>query len=156
MEKITFELVTKGNYQEALSIEVFENQKSFVPSVMESLAYAYIKPWDEELKPYIIKLKDQCVGFFYLSYTPGSTDNYWIGGLQIHHEYQGKKLGQPILISMLDYIKKCHPKCEEVSLTVEKENHHAVKLYKKVGFVSDNVENQYGEVIYRNHIKNKV
>lgn len=63
--------VTKDNWEEAMNISVHEDQKEFVPSIVESLAFAYIKPWDEAFDPYTLFCEGQMVGFYYLSYTPG-------------------------------------------------------------------------------------
>ena len=79
--------VNKGNWQEAVSITLHQSQEELVPSVIESLAYAYIKPWDEAFDPYLLYKDDKNIGFFYLSYTPNSSDNYWLGGFQLEIYY---------------------------------------------------------------------
>jgi len=69
---IRFEPFTRDNWEDALKLQVDSSQKKFAPSVAESLAAAFIKPWDEALDPYIIYDGETMVGCFYLSYTPGS------------------------------------------------------------------------------------
>ena len=71
-------------------LQVYSYQEKFVPSVSESLAAAYVKPWDDVLDPYLIHMNDLLVGFFYVSYTPNSCNNYWIGGFFIDMQYQRK------------------------------------------------------------------
>ncbi|WP_306433594.1 GNAT family N-acetyltransferase [Paenibacillus montaniterrae] len=113
------------------------------------MAFAYIKPWDEALDPYVLEKEGKIFGFFYLSYTPMSTDNYWIGGFQIDKSYQGKGNGKRALGAIIDFIRKRHPKCRIISLTVERNNLIAQNLYKSMFFVCENMTNQDGEVIYR-------
>ncbi|WP_405104276.1 GNAT family N-acetyltransferase [Paenibacillus sp. FSL K6-1217] len=148
MEPIIIQPVNARNWEEALEISVCKEQRNFVPSVMESLAYAYIKPWDEALDPYILSIDDQIIGFFYLSYTPGSSDNYWIGGFQIDRRHQRKGYGKQAMDEIITFIKEVHPMCSLISLTVEQENSVAQKLYEDLGFTSEQRLNQDGERIY--------
>ncbi len=74
---------TRDNWEEGLKLSVHPEQQKFAPTVAESLAAAYIKPWDEELDPYLIYDGDKLIGSFYLSYTPSTNDDYWLGGFII-------------------------------------------------------------------------
>lgn len=140
---------SKNNWKEALEITIFETQKTFVPNIIESLAFAYIKPWDEAFDPYVLYDNNRIIGAFYISYTPNSEDNYWIGGFQISKEYQGKGYGKQSLHKIIDFIKEKHPECKVISLTVEKENIHAITLYEKLGFISQESVNDEQEAIYK-------
>lgn len=51
MVNIKIQPVTRENWEEALKISLYEHQVSLVPSVIEGIAYAYIKPWDEAFDP---------------------------------------------------------------------------------------------------------
>ncbi|MDZ5471336.1 GNAT family N-acetyltransferase [Bacillus sp. 31A1R] len=150
MSKLKIEKISSSNWEEAIKISVNESQKDFVPTVIESIAYAYLKPWDEALDPYVLINEDNiAIGSFYLTYTPDSEKNYWIGGFQIDRNYQGQGYGKKSLHTIIEFIKEKHPKCKIISLTVEPENIHATRLYESVGFVSQNSSNQYNESIYR-------
>jgi len=153
-EKINFEPITKENWEITLDLEVHLEQQKFVPSPAESLASAYIKPWDEALDPYAITLDKKIIGLFYISYTPESKDNYWIGGFFIDKKYQGLGYGRLSLGKILEFIPSIHPNCQQIKLTVEKENVIAQKLYENVGFITDNKVNKYDEIIYSIDIKN--
>ncbi|WP_315795398.1 GNAT family N-acetyltransferase [Paenibacillus sp. BIC5C1] len=153
MNPITIEPIDKTNWEEAIAISVLETQVNLVPTVIESLAYAYVKPWDAAFDPYLLREGNKAFGFFYLSYTPASTDNYWIGGFQIDKDYQGKGLGSQSLYTILDCIQNKHPQCQIISLTVEKNNALARILYEKIGFINQEMENQDGEVIYKMKLK---
>ncbi|MGQ8874449.1 GNAT family N-acetyltransferase [Paenibacillus sp. TSA_86.1] len=145
--------VTRDNWEQALQISLHENQTHLVPNVTEALAYAYIKPWDEALDPYVLQKEGKIIGFFYVSYTPESTDNYWIGGFQIDKSVQGQGMGKQALRAVIDYIMQKHPLCHVISLTVERDNHIAQRLYTGLSFVSENQTNSDDEVIYRLEVK---
>ncbi|MFC9708156.1 GNAT family N-acetyltransferase [Paenibacillus sp. NPDC056933] len=149
MNSIVIEPIDKTNWEEAIAISLLETQVNLVPTVIESLAYAYVKPWDAAFDPYLLREGDKAFGFFYLSYTPESIDNYWIGGFQIDKDYQGKGLGSQSLYMILECIQEKHPQCQNISLTVEKSNAHARALYEKIGFIDQELENQDGEMVYK-------
>jgi diamine N-acetyltransferase len=146
---INIQPLTRNNWEQAVKITLKSWQASLVPSVVEGIAYAYIKPWDEALDPYVLEFEEEIIGFFYLSYTPESIDNYWIGGFQVDKAYQGKGNGKRALKAVIDFIKERHPKCKVISLTVERSNLIAQNLYKSMLFVDENITNQDDEVIYR-------
>ena len=156
MNGIEIQPITKENWEQAVAIKVDDDQKPFVPSVTESLANAYLKPWDEALDPYVLLTDGMIIGAFYISYTPGSKDNYWIGGFQIDKEHQGKGFGTRALSYIVEFMREWHPACCVLSLTVEKANSNAIRLYKKFGFISENKENDYAEVIYTLNLAEKI
>jgi len=145
---ITFQPITRENWEEALRLKVHPEQAAFAPSPAESLAVAYIKPWDEALDPYAIYVNGVMVGLFYLSYTPNSVDNYWIGGFIIDRNHQRKGYGRASLLAILEWIPRQHPNCREVKLTVEKDNSVAQQLYQSLGFNDTGRLNRDGEIIY--------
>lgn len=148
MERISIRVVNADNWEDATKISVREDQGNFVPTVVESLAYAYIKPWDEALDPYLVLADGEAIGFFYLSYTPDSTDNYWIGGFQIAQQRQRKGYGRIAMGEIINFVRESHPRCRLISLTVERENAIAQNLYQGLGYVSTERLNQDGEIIY--------
>ncbi|MBN1971271.1 MAG: GNAT family N-acetyltransferase [Candidatus Delongbacteria bacterium] len=147
--KINFQPVTRLNYEKLFRLKIRNDQKKFVPSILESLAYAYIKPWDEAFDPYIIFDNDKMIGFFYVSYTPDSEDNYWIGGFFIDRKYQGMGYGKDSFSAILKFIPSIHKNCKEISLTIEKNNEVARSLYESFGFNGSGEENRDGELIFR-------
>ena len=142
---LTIQKVTKINWEEAISIQVFDNQKNLVPSVTESLAIAYIKPWDEILDPFIVYINNKIVGFYYVSYTPNSTNNYWLGGLIIDKKYQNKGLGSTVLHHAILHTVHQHPSCKIILISVHPKNIKARHLYTKYGFMEMGEFNKYGE-----------
>ena len=51
--------------------------------------------------------------------------------------------------SILDFIINAHPNCKVISLTVEKSNTIASRLYESFSFICTNTVNPDDEVIYR-------
>ncbi|MCH4889085.1 GNAT family N-acetyltransferase [Acidaminobacter sp. JC074] len=145
---LQFKSFNRDNYEEALKMCVGDDQKAYVPSVLEALAYAYIKPWDEAFDPYLIYDGRKMIGMFYLSYTPDSKDNYWLGGFFIDKKYQGLGYGKKSLSLIIEYIKMKYAACQQINLTVVKDNKKATGLYKSLGFKTDNKENRDGEIIF--------
>lgn len=103
MSDIHLVKINKDNYEEAMRLT--EQDDRYV-SVLLSLAYAYVKPWDEALDPYVVMLEKNIIGFVYVSYTPHSDDNYWIGGLYIKTDYQHQGYGRQTILEMVNVIKK--------------------------------------------------
>ncbi|EPY09241.1 GCN5 family acetyltransferase [Paenibacillus sp. E194] len=149
MKTLSIQPVTRDNWETAIQIKIHEEQVPFVPSIYEALSYAYIKPWDEALDPFLICDEEISIGFFYISYTPNSADNYWIGGLQIDKSCQGNGYGKLALGRIIEFIQETHPLCRLISLTVEQENKRAQRLYESFGFVNQQEHNQDDEVIYQ-------
>jgi diamine N-acetyltransferase len=140
--------VTRENWEAIIKLDVRPDQRKFVAPPAESLAAAYIKPWDEAFDPFGIYLDDEPIGLFYISYTPGSNDNYWIGGFFIDYRYQGQGLGKEALRRILRFIPQDYPECREMKLTVEKSNSVAQNLYRSLGFADTGRVNKYDEIIY--------
>ena len=69
---------------------------------------------------------------------------------------RGRGYGKSAFRKMLSYIPDTHPCCEEIRLTVEKDNTIAQELYQSMEFDSTGETNKYDEIIYtfpvaRNH-----
>lgn len=117
-------------------MKVKESQRDFVPSAAVSLAKVYIKPDGDAIEyiPFSIYDNEQMVGFIMHAYEPDTANMYWINGFFIDKNYQGRGYGRPALAEMIGWIKTKFPQCEEIRLTVHKDNHHARNLYKNFGF----------------------
>lgn len=128
--------VTRDNWEEAIKMKVKESQRDFVPSAAVSLAKVYIKPDGDAIEyiPFSIYDNEQIVGFIMHAYEPDTANMYWINGFFIDKNYQGRGYGRPALAEMIGWIKTKFPQCEEIRLTVHKDNHHARNLYKNFGF----------------------
>ncbi|MET3698907.1 diamine N-acetyltransferase [Bacillus oleivorans] len=142
---VQLKVVTRDNWEEALQLKVSEKQSQFVPSVAVSLAKVYIKPDGENVNyiPFAIYDYTKMVGFIMHAYEEETSDMYWINGFLIDEKYQGQGYGRAALTEMVKWIVNEFPHCEEIRLTVYKENHNAQELYKSFGFQPTGVI--YGE-----------
>ncbi|MEK4498565.1 GNAT family N-acetyltransferase [Bacillus sp. FSL R12-0069] len=147
---IQLKVVTRENWEEALKLQVKENQRKFVPSVAVSLAKVYIKPDGDnvEYTPFAIYDGDHMVGFIMHAVVRETSDMYWINGFIIDQSQQGKGYGKAALQESIYLIKNTFKVCKEIRLTVHKDNISAKKLYERYGFQP--LGHDYdGEEVYR-------
>ncbi|HDR7801284.1 GNAT family N-acetyltransferase [Bacillus tropicus] len=147
---IQLKVVTRENWEEALKLQVKENQLKFVPSVAVSLAKVCIKPDGDnvEYMPFAIYDGNHMVGFVMYAVVKETTDMYWINGFIIDRKQQGNGYGKAALQESIYLIKNTYKACKEIRLTVHKDNISAKKLYECYGFQS--LGHDYdGEQVYR-------
>ncbi|MFD6510447.1 MULTISPECIES: GNAT family N-acetyltransferase [unclassified Bacillus (in: firmicutes)] len=147
---VQLKIVTRENWEDALKLQVKENQMQFVPAVAVSLAKVYIKPDGENVKyiPFAIYDRDLIVGFIMQAFVQETTDMYWINGFIIDKKQQGKGYGKAALQEIINLIKNRFKECKEIRLTVHKDNISAKKLYERYGFQP--LGHDYdGEQVYR-------
>ncbi|TWG43448.1 LOW QUALITY PROTEIN: diamine N-acetyltransferase [Bacillus sp. AK8] len=139
---VQLKVVTRENWEEALKLQVKENQLKFVPSVAVSLAKVYIKPDGDNVEyiPFSIYVGDLMVGFVMHAVVRETSDMYWINGFIIDQKQA--------LQESINIIKNTFKSCKEIRLTVHKDNISAKKLYERYSFKS--LEQEYdGEQVYR-------
>jgi len=119
---VQLKIVTRENWEDALKLQVKENQMQFVPAVAVSLAKVYIKPDGENVEyiPFAIYDGDLIVGFIMHAFVRESTDMYWINGFIVDEKEQGKGYGKAALQEIINLIKNNFKECEEIRLTVHK------------------------------------
>ncbi|ANC19686.1 GCN5 family acetyltransferase [Bacillus cereus] len=147
---VQLKVVTRENWEEALKLQVKENQLEFVPSVAVSLAKVYIKPDGDNVEyiPFALYDDDLMVGFVMHAVVKETTDMYWINGFIIDRKQQGNGYGKAALQESIYLIKNTYKACKEIRLTVHKDNISTKKLYERYGFIS--LEQEYdGEQVYR-------
>lgn len=153
---VNIKKVDANNIHALLKLEIFENQKTFVPSNTESIveAYAALASGGTAI-PFGIYNDDTPIGFLMIGYDdiPGehnpevSKGNYGILSLMIDKNYQGKGYSKEVMKLAIDYIKSfpCG-KADSCYLTYEPTNVHAAKLYSSFGF-APNGEYDEGEIV---------
>ncbi|PKJ54033.1 GNAT family N-acetyltransferase [Bacillus sp. SN10] len=147
---IQLKVVTRENWEDALQLQVKENQRKFVPAVAVSLAKVYIKPDGDNVEyiPFAIYNGNIMVGFVMHAVVKETIDMYWINGFIIDQKQQGKGYGKAALQESIYVIKHTFKACKEIRLTVHKDNISAKKLYESYGFQS--LGHDYdGEQVYR-------
>lgn len=123
--------ITRDNLDEVLALSVAEHQESYVSTVSDSLAQAYV--YRDTAFPFAIYADDMPVGFIMLCYYE-SRKQYTLWKFLIDKEYQGKGYGKEALKQGITYLKECFD-AKEIYTGVFLENETAKRLYKSVGFV---------------------
>ncbi|NHM32927.1 GNAT family N-acetyltransferase [Neobacillus terrae] len=135
--KIKLEHITRNNWEWALKLRIKDSQSKFTPEVAVSLAKVYIKPDGDNVEyiPFAIYADETMVGFIMHAYEEDTPNMYWINGFLIDERYQGKGYGKAAMLEIIHWIKTKFPQCQEIRLTVYKDNEAARKLYKNLGFL---------------------
>ncbi|MFD4707812.1 GNAT family N-acetyltransferase [Gottfriedia sp. NPDC058432] len=142
---IHLKIVTRENWEEAIKLEVDKEQLHFVPSVAVSIAKVYIKPDGENVEyiPFAIYDDQTMVGFIMHAFEEHTTNSYWINGFLIDKRFQGQGYGKLAFAEMIKWITNKFQQCNEIRLTVHKDNKLAMNLYKQSEFNSTG--NYFGE-----------
>lgn len=128
---IQLQEITKENLDEVLRLHVAEHQKSFVSTVADSLAQAYV--YKETAFPFAIYADDKPVGFIMLGYYE-SRKQYTLWKFLIDKEQQSKGYGKEALKQGIAYLKE-RLDAKEIFTGVSLGNERAKHLYRSVGFV---------------------
>jgi len=148
---VRFVPTTRDNWQEAMQLQVQEEQSPFVASVVVSLAKVHIRPDGEQYQyaPYnLYNAEDRLIGFMMTAVDITTTWSYWLTGFIIDAKEQGKGYGKAALQAAIDHIRAQYPQCVRVNLTAHADNTRARGLYEKFGFRATG-EVYDGEVVYR-------
>ncbi|PFE18079.1 GNAT family N-acetyltransferase [Bacillus cereus] len=135
---VQLKVVSRENWEDALKLQVKENQREFVPAVAISLTKVYIKPDGDNVEyiPFAIYDGNLMVGFIMHAVVRETSDMYWINGFIIDQKQQGNGYGKAALQESIYLIKNTFKECKEIRLTVHKDNISAKKLYERYGFQS--------------------
>src|SRR5918993_1925282 len=121
--KISVREVTSENWEEALALSVWPEQREFVPAVARSLTKCHIKPDGKTYEPFAVYLGDEMVGFYTRSYNPADNTKCYLGGFLIDRAHQRRGLGRAALAAYLAGGARRVPACQEVYLTVHSHHH---------------------------------
>ena len=164
---IHLEKIGWDNYKDVLKLHVSKEQEDFVASNDISLIHAFLAVSDDApVYAFAICNDDQVVGFIMLGYDDDwsasereawlqsdeykaydGTPYYFIWRFMIDEKYQGNGYGKEAFRQALDFIRKepCG-KAEYISLSYERTNAVAKKLYFSFGFYEpEDFEKYYEE-----------
>ncbi len=133
--------VNKDNFQECVSLDVHEEQRTFVAPNVRSLAEAYV--YQDIAKVFTLYDEDTMVGFAMLSVNHTEKE-YWLCRFMIDRRFQHQGYGKEAVGKIIDYFNSIGAKT--VKLSFEPENHVAEKLYAGCGFYRNGEEND-GEIV---------
>ena len=130
--------ITEDNFIDAFNLKLAEGQDRYVSHPIRSLAQAYV--YREQCQPFGIYEDDTMVGYVMVIYDYDIPE-YDIWHMMIDESYQGRGYGGAALDRVLDYIRtKPFGSSDRVTLTCNKDNAQALKLYKSRGFTETGAE----------------
>ena len=122
--------ITKGNYEECLSLNVADSQKCFVSTNAHSLAQAWV--YRDTAFPFAVYSDNTMVGFIMLGYYEAK-GYYTLWKFMIDEKYQNKGYGRKALKLGIDYLVNRF-QVEEVYTAYYSSNDVARNLYRSFGF----------------------
>ena len=137
---ITLRAITEENFIDAFNLKLAPGQERFVSHPVRSLAQAYV--YREQCHHFGIYEGDTMVGYVMVIYDYDIPE-YDIWHMMIDESYQRRGYGSAALDLVLDYIKtKPFGSSNRVTLTCNKDNIQALKLYKSKGFIETGAEDE--------------
>lgn len=132
--------ITEENFIDAFNLKLGEGQEHYVSHPIRSLAQAYI--YREQCQPFGIYDGDMMVGYVMVIYDYDIPE-YDIWHMMIDVSKQGKGYGRSAIEQVITYIKtKPFGSSDRVTLTCNKDNPIATKLYQDMGFAPTGVEDE--------------
>ena len=129
---INLRRITEDNFIDAFNLKLAPGQERFVSHPVRSLAQAYV--YREQSQPFGIYEGDTMVGYVMVIYDYDIPE-YDIWHMMIDESAQGRGYGGAALDRVLEYIgTKPFGFSDRVSLTCNRDNIRALRLYKSKGF----------------------
>ena len=143
---VTLREITSDNYEECLSLQVRDDQKSFVASNVKSLAEAWV--FHTFARPFAIYNDDVMVGFLMVD-IEDSNKLCFLWRFMIDAKYQGRGYGKAAMQEVINYVRtNFNPMTFETS--TEPGADLAEKLYRSFGFMPNGKYNEGEKVLVLN------
>ncbi|MBZ9634239.1 GNAT family N-acetyltransferase [Clostridium sp. FP1] len=126
---IYFKKVTSENYKKVILLSVEESQKNFIESNEVSLEESKT---GDHWRPVAIYNDNDIIGFAMYGYFH-CEKRVWLDRLMIDKNHQGKGYGKIALKLLINHIIAEY-KCDEIYLSILKDNVNAQKLYEEFNF----------------------
>ncbi len=137
---IHLEKITEKNFIDAFGLKLDAGQERFVSHPIRSLAQAYV--YREQCQPFGIYDEEVMVGYVMVIYDYDIPE-YDLWHMMIDVSKQGRGYGRAALDQVLAYIRtKPFGTSDQVTLTCNRENSRALRLYKSRGFVPTGAEDE--------------
>lgn len=132
--------ITEDNFIDAFNLKLAPGQEKYVSHPIRSLAQAYV--YRDQCQPFGIYADGKMVGYVMVIYDY-DVPEYDIWHMMIDESAQGRGYGSEALDRVLDYIKtKPFGDSGRITLTCNKDNPAARKLYEKKGFSATGNEDE--------------
>ncbi|MBU3128335.1 GNAT family N-acetyltransferase [Clostridium tagluense] len=126
---IYFKKVTSENYKNVILLSVEESQRNFIESNKVSLEEAKT---GDHWRPVAIYNDNDIIGFAMYGYFH-CEKRVWLDRLMIDKNHQGKGYGKFALKLLINHIISEY-KCDEIYLSILKDNVNAQRLYEEFNF----------------------
>ena len=138
--------VDESNFIECFNLKLGYGQDKFVSHPIRSLAQAYV--YYNQCTPFVACKDNMIIGYVMVIYDYDE-ETYNIWHMMIDEKYQGKGYGTKVIKLCIDYIKtKPFGKSNNIILTCNIDNTHAIYIYEKLGF-KDTGERDDDEMIMK-------
>lgn len=135
---INLKVINEDNFLDAFQLKLADGQEKYVSNPIRSLAQAYV--YRKQCQPFGIYDGDEMVGYVMVIYDYDIPE-YDIWHMMIDASRQERGYGSEALRLVLEYIKtKPFGDSNRVTLTCNKDNQVALKVYHKAGFVETGEE----------------
>ena len=130
--------ITEENFLGAFNLRLAPGQEDYVSHPIRSLAQAYV--YRDQCQPFGIYAEGKMVGYVMVIYDY-DVPEYDIWHMMIDQAEQGRGYGSDALDRVIDYIRtKPFGDSDRITLTCNKNNPVARKLYEKKGFSATGTE----------------
>ena len=137
---INLKVINEDNFLDAFQLKLADGQEKYVSNPIRSLAQAYV--YRKQCQPFGIYDGDEMVGYV-MVICDYDIPEYDIWHMMIDASRQGRGYGSEALRLVLEYIKtKPFGDSNRVTLTCNKDNPIALKLYRGAGFLETGVEDE--------------
>lgn len=145
-KELILKKVDESNFIDCFNLKLGDGQDKFVSHPIRSLAQAYV--YYNQCTPFAIYMDNIVVGYVMVIYDYDE-ETYNIWHMVIDEKYQGKGYGTITIQLCLDYIRsKPFGSSNDVILTCNMDNSHAIHIYEKLGF-KDTGERDDDEIIMK-------
>ena len=134
---------TTENFECVIALQVAEDQRDFLDTNVESLAWAYVAP---ECRPLVVYEADTPVGFATYGYVP-TDGRCWVIHFMVDERCQRRGVGRAALEQLLARME-AESGGAAISLAVNPDNAVAIRLYEAFDFL-DTGKRQNGEIVMR-------
>ena len=132
--------ITEENFIDAFNLKLAPGQERFVSHPIRSLAQAYV--YRDQCQPFGIYAEGTMVGYVMVIYDYDIPE-YDIWHMMIDESKQGLGYGSAALDCIIDYIRtKPFGSSNRITLTCNKGNVSAMKLYNSKGFTPTGAEEE--------------
>ena len=141
--------VTAESFDEAIGLEVADNQNGFVASNLMSIAQSKFFP---TLRTEAVFDGEAMVGFVMYGFDPEES-RFVLARLMIDKKHQGKGYGRSATEAVIERLKE-EDGCNEVYLSFVPENSAAASLYESVGFIrTGEIDEKSGEIVMKYELR---